>query len=155
MRQTLLSFHSFIHCIPLQNILVPDCFYSFFDLRKEFKMHFPASDLKATNVHVMAECILVSVFHWDWLKMSAVFGLCFFFTFRAVRCCVLCFRTLGFEMQIREQWQHLLRALRELAEGRPTGQTAHARCSKENLLPWHCSISVVLFKMLFIFKYIF
>ncbi|KAA8591590.1 hypothetical protein FQN60_016964 [Etheostoma spectabile] len=41
-----------------KNILVPDCFYSFFDLRKEFKKHFPASDLKALNVHIMAECIL-------------------------------------------------------------------------------------------------
>uniref|UniRef100_A0A3P8P3F1 RRM domain-containing protein n=1 Tax=Astatotilapia calliptera TaxID=8154 RepID=A0A3P8P3F1_ASTCA len=38
-----------------KNILVPDCFYSFFDLRKEFKKHFPAPDLKALNVHTMAE----------------------------------------------------------------------------------------------------
>uniref|UniRef100_A0A8C2X0Q0 Epithelial splicing regulatory protein 1 n=1 Tax=Cyclopterus lumpus TaxID=8103 RepID=A0A8C2X0Q0_CYCLU len=36
-----------------KNILVPDCFYSFFDLRKEFKKHFPTSDLKALNVHIM------------------------------------------------------------------------------------------------------
>lgn len=50
----ILSFNSFL----FQNILVPDCFYSFFDLRKEFKKHFPASDLKALNAHVMAECIL-------------------------------------------------------------------------------------------------
>lgn len=49
----ILSFISF----PLQNILVPDCFYSFFDLRKEFKKHFPTSDLKALNTHIMAECI--------------------------------------------------------------------------------------------------
>uniref|UniRef100_A0A3Q2QRH0 Epithelial splicing regulatory protein 1 n=1 Tax=Fundulus heteroclitus TaxID=8078 RepID=A0A3Q2QRH0_FUNHE len=41
-----------------KNILVPDCFYSFFDLRKEFMNHFPNSDLKALNAHVMAECIL-------------------------------------------------------------------------------------------------
>uniref|UniRef100_A0A3B3BDC7 Epithelial splicing regulatory protein 1 n=1 Tax=Oryzias melastigma TaxID=30732 RepID=A0A3B3BDC7_ORYME len=41
--------------VPPQNILVPECFYSFFDLRKEFKSHFPASDLKALNVHTMAE----------------------------------------------------------------------------------------------------
>uniref|UniRef100_A0A3Q1F7U3 Epithelial splicing regulatory protein 1 n=1 Tax=Acanthochromis polyacanthus TaxID=80966 RepID=A0A3Q1F7U3_9TELE len=41
-----------------KNILVPDCFYSFFDLRKEFKTHFPTSDLKALNALVMAECIL-------------------------------------------------------------------------------------------------
>uniref|UniRef100_A0A8C5I2F6 RRM domain-containing protein n=1 Tax=Gouania willdenowi TaxID=441366 RepID=A0A8C5I2F6_GOUWI len=44
--------------LPLQNILVPDCFYSFFDLRKEFTKHFPTPDLKAFNVYVMAECIL-------------------------------------------------------------------------------------------------
>lgn len=50
----ILSFNS----SPLQNILVPECFYSFFDLRKEFKRHFPTSDLKALNVHIMAECIL-------------------------------------------------------------------------------------------------
>uniref|UniRef100_A0A672GRF7 RRM domain-containing protein n=1 Tax=Salarias fasciatus TaxID=181472 RepID=A0A672GRF7_SALFA len=41
-----------------KNILVPDCFYSFFDLRKEFKKHFPTSDLKTLNVYTMAECIL-------------------------------------------------------------------------------------------------
>ncbi|CAG6015474.1 unnamed protein product [Menidia menidia] len=44
-----------------KNILVPDCFYSFFDLRKEFKNHFPTSDLKALNVHVMAESLNVPV----------------------------------------------------------------------------------------------
>uniref|UniRef100_A0A3B4B883 RRM domain-containing protein n=1 Tax=Periophthalmus magnuspinnatus TaxID=409849 RepID=A0A3B4B883_9GOBI len=37
-----------------KNILVPDCFYSFFDIRKEFKKDFPASDLKALNVYSMA-----------------------------------------------------------------------------------------------------
>uniref|UniRef100_A0A674NML8 Epithelial splicing regulatory protein 1 n=1 Tax=Takifugu rubripes TaxID=31033 RepID=A0A674NML8_TAKRU len=41
-----------------KNILVPDCFYTFMDLRKEFKTHFPTSDLKALNVHAMADCIL-------------------------------------------------------------------------------------------------
>uniref|UniRef100_A0AAQ5ZU84 RRM domain-containing protein n=1 Tax=Amphiprion ocellaris TaxID=80972 RepID=A0AAQ5ZU84_AMPOC len=41
-----------------KNILVPDCFYSFFDLRKEFKKHFTTSDLKVLNALVMAECIL-------------------------------------------------------------------------------------------------
>uniref|UniRef100_A0A7N8X021 Epithelial splicing regulatory protein 1 n=1 Tax=Mastacembelus armatus TaxID=205130 RepID=A0A7N8X021_9TELE len=48
-----------------KNILVPDCFYSFFDLRKEFKEHFPTSDLKALNVHFMVDCILkyVTCFH--------------------------------------------------------------------------------------------
>uniref|UniRef100_A0A8D0CN03 Epithelial splicing regulatory protein 1 n=1 Tax=Sander lucioperca TaxID=283035 RepID=A0A8D0CN03_SANLU len=42
-----------------KNILVPDCFYSFFDLRKEFKKHFPTSDLKALNVHIMAEYLIL------------------------------------------------------------------------------------------------
>ncbi|KAG7475618.1 epithelial splicing regulatory protein 1 isoform X1 [Solea senegalensis] len=42
-----------------KNILVPDCFYSFFDLRKEFKTQFPSFDLKALNVHVMAESVNV------------------------------------------------------------------------------------------------
>uniref|UniRef100_A0A3B5QHH6 Epithelial splicing regulatory protein 1 n=1 Tax=Xiphophorus maculatus TaxID=8083 RepID=A0A3B5QHH6_XIPMA len=45
-----------------KNIPVPDCFYSFFDLRKEFKNHFATSDLKALNAHVMAECILCNSF---------------------------------------------------------------------------------------------
>ncbi|KAF6739730.1 Epithelial splicing regulatory protein 1 [Oryzias melastigma] len=44
-----------------KNILVPECFYSFFDLRKEFKSHFPASDLKALNVHTMAESLGISM----------------------------------------------------------------------------------------------
>ncbi|XP_008321263.1 epithelial splicing regulatory protein 1 isoform X3 [Cynoglossus semilaevis] len=44
-----------------KNILVPDCFYSFTDLRKEFKKHFPSSDLKALNVHVMAESLSIPV----------------------------------------------------------------------------------------------
>ncbi|XP_034552944.1 epithelial splicing regulatory protein 1 isoform X2 [Notolabrus celidotus] len=44
-----------------KNILVPDCFFSFIDLRKDFKMHFPTSDLKALNVHVMAESLSIPV----------------------------------------------------------------------------------------------
>ncbi|XP_056300955.1 epithelial splicing regulatory protein 1 isoform X2 [Pseudoliparis swirei] len=44
-----------------KNILVPDDFYSFFDLRKEFKKHFPTSDLKALNVHTMAESLTIPV----------------------------------------------------------------------------------------------
>ncbi|RVE62627.1 hypothetical protein OJAV_G00159250 [Oryzias javanicus] len=44
-----------------KNILVPDCFYSFYDLRKEFKSHFPSSDLKALNVHTMAEPLGIAV----------------------------------------------------------------------------------------------
>ncbi|CAN9514239.1 unnamed protein product [Ophioblennius macclurei] len=44
-----------------KNILVPDCFYSFFDLRKEFKKHFPTSDLKTLNVHAMAESLSIPV----------------------------------------------------------------------------------------------
>ncbi|XP_037532233.1 epithelial splicing regulatory protein 1 isoform X1 [Nematolebias whitei] len=42
-----------------KNVLVPDSFYSFFDLRKVFKNHFPTSDLKALNVHVMAESLSI------------------------------------------------------------------------------------------------
>ncbi|XP_011603953.1 epithelial splicing regulatory protein 1 isoform X2 [Takifugu rubripes] len=42
-----------------KNILVPDCFYTFMDLRKEFKTHFPTSDLKALNVHAMADFLSV------------------------------------------------------------------------------------------------
>ncbi|KAF7669708.1 hypothetical protein LDENG_00147210 [Lucifuga dentata] len=44
-----------------KNILVPDCFYSFFDLRKEFRKHFPTSDLKVLNVYVMAEYLSILV----------------------------------------------------------------------------------------------
>ncbi|XP_032415096.1 epithelial splicing regulatory protein 1 isoform X3 [Xiphophorus hellerii] len=44
-----------------KNIPVPDCFYSFFDLRKEFKSHFATSDLKALNAHVMAESLSLPV----------------------------------------------------------------------------------------------
>ncbi|KAM3872929.1 epithelial splicing regulatory protein 1 [Diretmus argenteus] len=44
-----------------KNILVPECFYSFFDLRKEFRKHFPSSDLKALDVHFMAESLSVPV----------------------------------------------------------------------------------------------
>ncbi|KAM4736551.1 epithelial splicing regulatory protein 1 isoform 2-T3 [Anableps anableps] len=44
-----------------KNILVPDCFYSFFDLRKEFKNHFPNSDLKTLNAHGIAESLSISV----------------------------------------------------------------------------------------------
>ncbi|KAM9783037.1 epithelial splicing regulatory protein 1 [Neosynchiropus ocellatus] len=40
-----------------KNILIPDCFYSFFDLRKEFQMHFPTYDLKGLNVNVMADSL--------------------------------------------------------------------------------------------------
>nr|XP_020462882.1 epithelial splicing regulatory protein 1 [Monopterus albus] len=44
-----------------KNILVPDCFYSFFDLRKEFRQHFPTSDLKALNVHIMADSLRIPI----------------------------------------------------------------------------------------------
>ncbi|XP_037640174.1 epithelial splicing regulatory protein 1 isoform X2 [Sebastes umbrosus] len=44
-----------------KNILVPDCFYSFFDLRKEFKNHFPSPDPKTLNVHIMAESLSIPV----------------------------------------------------------------------------------------------
>lgn len=57
-----LLIHISINSSSSQNILVPDCFYTFTDLRKEFKTHFPTSDLKALNVHAMAECILSHLF---------------------------------------------------------------------------------------------
>ncbi|XP_029360123.1 epithelial splicing regulatory protein 1 isoform X3 [Echeneis naucrates] len=44
-----------------KNILVPDCFYSFFDLRKEFKKNFPMSDLKALNAYNMSESLSIPV----------------------------------------------------------------------------------------------
>ncbi|XP_008430874.1 epithelial splicing regulatory protein 1 isoform X1 [Poecilia reticulata] len=44
-----------------KNIPVPDCFFSFFDLRKEFKNHSATSDLKALNAHVMAESLSLPV----------------------------------------------------------------------------------------------
>ncbi|XP_028983736.1 epithelial splicing regulatory protein 1 isoform X3 [Betta splendens] len=44
-----------------KNILLPDCFYSFLDLRKEFRNHFPTSDLKALNLHSMAESLSTPV----------------------------------------------------------------------------------------------
>ncbi|XP_034030750.1 epithelial splicing regulatory protein 1 isoform X3 [Thalassophryne amazonica] len=55
-----------------KNILVPDCFYSFFDLRKEFRKHFPTSDLRALNVHMMAESLSVPVDGTAILDPSAV-----------------------------------------------------------------------------------
>lgn len=46
-------FHAF------QNILLPECFFSFFDLRKEFKNKFPSEgELKDLNLQVMADRIL-------------------------------------------------------------------------------------------------
>ncbi|KAF7227303.1 epithelial splicing regulatory protein 1 isoform X2 [Nothobranchius furzeri] len=44
-----------------KSLLVPDCFYSFFDLRKEFRHHFLSSDLKTLNSHVMAESLGIPV----------------------------------------------------------------------------------------------
>ncbi|CAG11919.1 unnamed protein product, partial [Tetraodon nigroviridis] len=49
-----------------KNILVPDCFYAFTDLRKEFKKHFPTTDLKALSVQAMAELLSIPA------KLSAV-----------------------------------------------------------------------------------
>uniref|UniRef100_A0A667X2P6 Epithelial splicing regulatory protein 1 n=1 Tax=Myripristis murdjan TaxID=586833 RepID=A0A667X2P6_9TELE len=44
------------------NILVPECFYSFFDLRKEFRKDFPTTDLKSLDVHLMSTpAVLISV----------------------------------------------------------------------------------------------
>ncbi|XP_029928732.1 epithelial splicing regulatory protein 1 isoform X2 [Myripristis murdjan] len=44
-----------------KNILVPECFYSFFDLRKEFRKDFPTTDLKSLDVHLMAESLRLPV----------------------------------------------------------------------------------------------
>uniref|UniRef100_A0A665WEI5 Epithelial splicing regulatory protein 1 n=1 Tax=Echeneis naucrates TaxID=173247 RepID=A0A665WEI5_ECHNA len=57
-----------------KNILVPDCFYSFFDLRKEFKKNFPMSDLKALNAYNMSECTLqcITCLHLLCSKMEKV-----------------------------------------------------------------------------------
>ncbi|TKC46768.1 hypothetical protein EI555_007121 [Monodon monoceros] len=42
-----------------QNVLLPECFYSFFDLRKEFKKCCPGSpDIDKLDVAAMTECIL-------------------------------------------------------------------------------------------------
>uniref|UniRef100_A0A8C0YCT1 Epithelial splicing regulatory protein 1 n=1 Tax=Cyprinus carpio carpio TaxID=630221 RepID=A0A8C0YCT1_CYPCA len=42
-----------------KNLLLPECFFSFFDLRKEFKKKFPSEgELKDLNLQVMADCIL-------------------------------------------------------------------------------------------------
>lgn len=57
-----LLIHILINSSSSQNILVPDSFYTFTDLRKEFKTHFPTSDLKALNVHAMADRILSHLF---------------------------------------------------------------------------------------------
>ncbi|XP_036395209.1 epithelial splicing regulatory protein 1 isoform X2 [Megalops cyprinoides] len=44
-----------------KNIMLPDCFYSFFDLRKEFKKNFPSSaDLKDLDIQVMADYLNVT-----------------------------------------------------------------------------------------------
>ncbi|XP_061771650.1 epithelial splicing regulatory protein 1 isoform X1 [Nerophis ophidion] len=44
-----------------KNVLIPECFYSFFDLRKAFKTHFPSSNLKALDVYTMAESLSIPV----------------------------------------------------------------------------------------------
>uniref|UniRef100_A0A452S3V5 Epithelial splicing regulatory protein 1 n=1 Tax=Ursus americanus TaxID=9643 RepID=A0A452S3V5_URSAM len=44
-----------------KNVLLPECFYSFFDLRKEFKKCCPGSpDIDKLDVAAMTECILLS-----------------------------------------------------------------------------------------------
>ncbi|XP_059920684.1 epithelial splicing regulatory protein 1 isoform X2 [Gadus macrocephalus] len=55
-----------------KNLLVPECFFSFFDLRKEFRKHFPASDLKAVDVHFMAESLNLPVDELTVLDSSEV-----------------------------------------------------------------------------------
>lgn len=49
------------YLVLLQNILLPECFYSFFDLRKEFKKCCPGSpDISKLDVAAMTECILLT-----------------------------------------------------------------------------------------------
>lgn len=49
------------YLVLLQNILLPECFYSFFDLRKEFKKCCPGSpDIGKLDVAAMTECILLT-----------------------------------------------------------------------------------------------
>uniref|UniRef100_A0A6Q2YR26 RRM domain-containing protein n=1 Tax=Esox lucius TaxID=8010 RepID=A0A6Q2YR26_ESOLU len=40
-----------------KNLALPNCLNSFFDLRKEFRKHFPSADTKSLSVQSMAECI--------------------------------------------------------------------------------------------------
>ncbi|KAJ8004934.1 hypothetical protein DPEC_G00141440 [Dallia pectoralis] len=44
-----------------KNLTLPNCFNSFFDLRKEFRKHFPSADIKSLNVQYMAESVSVTV----------------------------------------------------------------------------------------------
>ncbi|XP_046906066.1 epithelial splicing regulatory protein 1 [Hypomesus transpacificus] len=44
-----------------KNLVLPECFFSFFDLRKEFRKHFPSSDGKGLDVQLMADSLGVSV----------------------------------------------------------------------------------------------
>ncbi|TSK20253.1 Epithelial splicing regulatory protein 1 [Bagarius yarrelli] len=44
-----------------KNIPLPDCFFSFFDLRKEFKKQFPSVDLKELDLTFMADYLNVKV----------------------------------------------------------------------------------------------
>uniref|UniRef100_A0A4W5L3J1 Uncharacterized protein n=1 Tax=Hucho hucho TaxID=62062 RepID=A0A4W5L3J1_9TELE len=46
-----------------KNLALPECFNSFFDLRKEFRKHFPSADTKSLEVQYMAECILTTEKH--------------------------------------------------------------------------------------------
>uniref|UniRef100_A0A8C7SK23 Epithelial splicing regulatory protein 1 n=1 Tax=Oncorhynchus mykiss TaxID=8022 RepID=A0A8C7SK23_ONCMY len=46
-----------------KNLALPECFNSFFDLRKEFRKHFPSVDTKSLEVQYMAECILTTEKH--------------------------------------------------------------------------------------------
>ncbi|KAJ8394574.1 hypothetical protein AAFF_G00043770 [Aldrovandia affinis] len=44
-----------------KNIMLPECFFSFFDLRKEFKKNFPSSaDLKDLDIQVMADYLNIT-----------------------------------------------------------------------------------------------
>ncbi|XP_055760206.1 epithelial splicing regulatory protein 1 isoform X1 [Salvelinus fontinalis] len=44
-----------------KNLALPECFNSFFDLKKEFRKHFPSADTKSLEVQYMAESLSVTV----------------------------------------------------------------------------------------------
>ncbi|XP_010883035.1 epithelial splicing regulatory protein 1 isoform X2 [Esox lucius] len=44
-----------------KNLALPNCLNSFFDLRKEFRKHFPSADTKSLSVQSMAESLSVTV----------------------------------------------------------------------------------------------
>ncbi|KAL0985361.1 hypothetical protein UPYG_G00155940 [Umbra pygmaea] len=54
-----------------KNVALPDCFNSFFDLRKEFRKHIPSADPKSLSVQYMAESLSLTVKPEDKLETPA------------------------------------------------------------------------------------